>query len=205
VNLDDRKHMEARYLLFDQFALKDQKNYYENTMSNYRQAAAQVNRYRAWFALFTGVSAAAAGVIVQTSSDQPWAQTAGMIFIVLAVVLPALGAAFSTLADLYQWDKHIGIYDSALENLEVADSLSPVESIPDDETYRVALRAYAEGTLAVMSDETAQWGQSIRTPRQLAQFVEEERRRVARRLDLDLDDDVGKSDGPISPDDAPES
>jgi hypothetical protein len=32
----------------------------------------------------------------------------------------------------------------------------------------------------VMSDETAQWGQSIRTPAQLNQFVEQERRRVAR-------------------------
>jgi hypothetical protein len=179
--MKSRSDMEARYELFDRFALKDQKNYYEASIETYRSAATQINRWRALFALLTGLSAAAVGLVAATGSlDDPTTSGIANLLAVAAIVLPALGAAFSTLADLYQWDKLTSIYDSALENLEVADSLSPVDSIPDDTVYETALRAYAEGTLAVMSDETAQWGQSIRTPAQLNQFVEQERRRVAR-------------------------
>src|SRR5262245_39135251 len=62
------------------------------------------------------------------------------LLLVIAVVAPALGAAFTTLADLYQWDRLITVYDVALENLEVADAQSPVSSM-DDLVYRAALRA----------------------------------------------------------------
>jgi hypothetical protein len=98
---------------------------------------------------------------------------------IIAVVAPALGAAGTTLADLYQWDRMTSIYDAALENIEVADAQSPLDDM-DDLTYRAALRAMIEGTLTVMSDETAQWGQSVRTPAQLEKFVEEERERAER-------------------------
>lgn len=181
----NRKDMKARYELFDRFALKDQKTYYEASIENNRKAAAQVNRYRAMFALLTGLAAAAAGLTVQVAEGDV-AQILATIFAILAVILPALGAAFSTLADLYQWDKLTNIYEAALENLEVADSLSPVDSIPKDEIYWISLRSYAEGALAVMSDETAQWGQSIRTPQQLTEFVEEEQRRVARHWEANV-------------------
>ncbi len=43
----DRKDLELRYHLFDQFALKDQKNYYEKVIRDNRRAAVQVTRYRA--------------------------------------------------------------------------------------------------------------------------------------------------------------
>lgn len=99
---------------------------------------------------------------------------------IVAVVAPALGAAATTLADLYQWDRMTSIYDAALENIEVADAQSPLDDM-DDLTYRAALRALVEGTLTVMSDETAQWGQSVRTPAQLEKFVEEERAKVERQ------------------------
>jgi hypothetical protein len=99
------------------------------------------------------------------------------VLMVVAVVAPALGAAATTLADLYQWDRMTSIYDAALENIEVADAQSPMDDM-DDLTYRAALRAMVEGTLTVMSDETAQWGQSVRTPAQLEKFVEEERQKV---------------------------
>lgn len=101
------------------------------------------------------------------------------LLMILAVVTPAIGGAFTTLASLYQWDRTVSIYDGALLNLEVADAQSPMEDM-DDLTYRAALRAYIENTLQVMSEETAQWGQSVRTPPELAQFIEEEKTKAAR-------------------------
>jgi hypothetical protein len=187
MEMTDRKEMQARYHLFDEFALKDQKRYYERTIEKNRKSAAQVNFYRAIFALLTGLFAALAGIITATTSeDSSWIYIAGACA-VLAVVLPALGGAFSTLADLYQWDKLNTIFESALENMEVADALSPSEKIIDDVVFRASTRAYAEGALTVMSDETAQWGQSIRTPSQIESFVAEERAKVERLLDADMD------------------
>ncbi len=183
-----RKELEARYRLFNHFALADQRAYYRSTIEKYRTAASQVNRYRAIFAFLTGLSSAVAGFVVQAyfvdnavcSAGQetlpPHCATMIMIVnvaIVMAVAMPVFGVFFSTLADLFQWDRATTIYESALENLEVADARSPIEGM-DDLTYRASLRAFAEGTLQVMQDETAQWGQSIRTPPQLDRFIEEE-------------------------------
>jgi hypothetical protein len=92
------------------------------------------------------------------------------LFIILSVVMPALGAFFTTLADLYQWDRTITIYESAVENIEFADAQSPIEDM-EDPIYRASMTAYTEGTLLVMSDETSQWGQSIRTPPQTSEFI----------------------------------
>jgi hypothetical protein len=192
-----RQDLEARYQLFQQFALDDQRNYYRAITKKYRLAASQVNRLRALLAFLTGLSAAAAALIVQyafvpgaicyggadnTTLSFPaqcglYQQLTGL-FTILSIALPAFGAAFSTLADLYQWDRLITIYDAALQNIEVADAQSPDETIPDDVTYRAAFLAYAEGTLSVMSDETAQWGQAIRTPAQLEKYLETARERV---------------------------
>lgn len=102
------------------------------------------------------------------------------LLMIIAVVAPALGAAATTLADLYQWDRMTSIYDAALENIEVADAQSPYDDM-DDITYRASLRAMVEGTLTVMSDETAQWGQSVRTPAQLEKFVEQEIQKAENR------------------------
>jgi hypothetical protein len=101
------------------------------------------------------------------------------VLMILAVVTPAIGGAFTTLASLYQWDRQVSLYEGALENLEVVDSQSPLDDM-DDLTYKAALRAYVENTLRVMAEETAQWGQSVRTPPELKKFVEEERRKAAR-------------------------
>jgi PHP family Zn ribbon phosphoesterase len=86
-------------------------------------------------------------------------------------VAPAIGAAFTTLADLFQWDRQTQIYDTALENLEVADAQSPLASMNDIE-YQAALNAFSEGTLTVMRDETTQWGQLIRTPESLQKYID---------------------------------
>ena len=103
------------------------------------------------------------------------------LLMILAVVTPAVGGAFTTLASLYQWDRTVNIYEGALENLEVADSQSPLDDM-DGLTYKASLRAYVENTLQVMSEETAQWGQSVRTPPELEKFVEEERQKAARSM-----------------------
>lgn len=191
----DRKDLHARYALFEKFALQDQRNYYKKSIRENRRAASQVNRLRAGLALLTGIASALAGFIVQSRflgkasctaninipADCPTWQSIVVVLTVMAVVLPAVAALFSTLADLYQWDKLITIYSSALENLEVADAQSPHVEIPDEVRYRASLRAFVEGTLQVMSDETAQWGQSIRTPEQVENFIREEQIKAERR------------------------
>jgi len=117
---------------------------------------------------------------------------------VIAVVAPAVGGAFTTLAGLYQWDRTASIYESALENLEVADSQSPLDDM-DTLTYRAALRAYVENSLQVMSDESAQWGQSVRAPAQLEEFLREEREkalRATRQTDPWQLNEAGRDDSP---------
>jgi hypothetical protein len=205
----NRKELESRYALFDVLALNDQRSYYRSTVEKHRKAARQVNRFRATFAFLTGFAAALAGLLVQSFisagdcsiervaegvNTVDTAVTAGVAqcnpglallvsaLSVMAIIFPTLGAFFSSLADLYQWDRLITIYDTALENIELADARSPDDTIPvrDVVTYRAALIAYAEGTLSVMSDETAQWGQAIRTPPDIEQFIEEQRVKAAK-------------------------
>jgi len=53
--------------------------------------------------------------------------------------------------------------------------------MPDD-IYALALQAFAQGTLSVMNDEQAQWGQLIRTPQSLEKFIEEAKRRSAQTI-----------------------
>jgi hypothetical protein len=177
--------MEVMYALFERATLDDQRKYYQNTVKRSRAAARQVNRIRAMFAWLTGFSAAAAGLLVMITdpacASQLTAEAAGCplvppavgVLLVLAVFAPAMGAAFGTLADLYQWDRLVKIYEVAVDNLEVADAKSPVPEM-DDAYYRASLKAYAEGTLSVMRDESAQWGQIIRTPETIQRFIEQE-------------------------------
>src|SRR5207244_7780387 len=96
-----------------------------------------------------------------------------MILMVVAIVARGLGGAFGSLADLYQWDRVRTIYQASLENIGVANAFRPDPDM-DPATYRASLRAYTEGTLNVMRDESAQWGQLIRTPEQLDRFIAEE-------------------------------
>lgn len=200
-----RKDLEARYKLFSRFALEDQRAYYQRTIQRYRMAANQVNRYRALFAFLTGFFAAFAGFLVQSAfvdgarcTVEPIPGDCGVLqflvsfSIILSVATPAFGGFFSTLADLFQWDRMIEIYDGALENIEVADARSPLPDM-DDLTYRASVRAYAEGTLQVMQDETTQWGQSVRSPEALDKFIKEEREKAAK---LGGDADAPKDDVP---------
>jgi hypothetical protein len=188
-----RKDLEVRYQMFDKFSLVDQRAYYHRTIEKHDMASGQVNRIRALISLLTGASAAVAGLFVgiffTTSGSCVLGTTdpnfcTGLnivvdIAILLSVALPALGGFFGTLADLYQWDRQISIYKAAADSIEVADAHSPYDEM-DDLTYRASLIAYSQGTLQVMSDETAQWGQSIRTPKGLQAYVEEAREKAAK-------------------------
>jgi hypothetical protein len=212
----NRADLETRYQMFNHFMLNDQRNYYNKTLDRHRTAVQQVNRWRAICALCTGLFAALAGLIVQVffinnamcAAPAPGDAnvcTALRVFVttlvILSVVMPALGAFFSSLADLYQWDRMITIYDSAVENIEFADAQSPLPEM-DDAVYRQSINAFAEGTLLVMSDETAQWGQSIRTPPQVADFVAKMREKASQ---IGGDADNPKPATPSTPPAAPPS
>lgn len=203
-----REYMRAVHSVFQYFALEDQRAYYVRTIERSRAAARRVSQLRAGFALLTGLASAFVGLLVALNREQcfvaevvagPDCESVQLlvgIALIAAVAAPALGSAFTTLNDLYQWDRAIAIYESALENIEVADAQSPDEEM-DDEMYEKALRAYAEGALAVMSDETAQWGQLIRPPQQLEAFVAQAQTQLAQAQSRALS---GTSSTPTTPD-----
>ncbi len=183
----DRNQNEALYKIFDKFVLGDQRNYYEQTVAKHRAASRQVNRIRAFAALVAGLASALAGLMVLVSSNSSGgvcttaftfltcesSRTLVTVLIIIGVIAPAVGGAFNILSDLYQWDRLIGIYESSLENLEVADSRSPDPEM-DDVAYLASLHAYTQGTLKVMYDEATQWGQLTRTPPTLEKFIADE-------------------------------
>lgn len=188
----DRNRLEALYRVFDKFALEDSRAFYKAAIQNHRRAVAQVNSIRALASFLAGLAAALVGLIVQSvyvsgsaclapAPDQiSYCQFVNVVIIVLmvlAIVSPAVGGAFSTLADLYQWDRQISLYDESLKNLAVADARSPDPEM-DDATYRAALKSYALGTLTVLYDEAAQWGQMIRTPVQIEEFIRRSQERA---------------------------
>ena len=180
----DRNDYEARYELFDQFTLNDQKRYYQKSIKKSRIARRQVGQLAATFTLLAGLAAAASGLLVssdlptqtQVFADQDTLRWIVLICIGVSIVFPAISAFFTSLSDLYQWDRTIELYETALENIEVADAQSPLPEMTD-EMFLASLRAYSEGTLQVMDDETAQWGQSIGTPEAIEKFLEEARAR----------------------------
>ncbi|MBK8022779.1 MAG: hypothetical protein IPK19_15430 [Chloroflexi bacterium] len=239
----DRTHSEALYKVFEKYALKDQEAYYRSKVDRYRTAARQINRWRAFFALLTGLASALAAFVIAltpasvcppTMAERPAsnipaieatveasaaqsgettaASTTGLggdfqcVFLrgwlltllpIIGVVAPVLGGAFSTLADLYQWDRKRSIYESALENLVLADALSPSKQMPDDDYY-FSLQGFAEGMLDVMRDESGQWGSLIGTPKQTLDYVERARQRAA-QFGGDADAGRDANDGTVEP------
>ncbi|RMF78579.1 MAG: hypothetical protein D6737_14295 [Chloroflexi bacterium] len=186
----ERKEMEARYRLFEQGVLQDQRSYYHHAIEVNEQAAASANRWRATFALIAGIASIIIALLASDATpgdafaacyqaapnvDETCTFTVKYIIpvlLVISVVAPALGAAFTTLADLYQWDRLTAIYTTATKSLAIADALSPLDEM-DDPVYLASLDAFAEGTLRVMRDETSQWGQLIKTPDALQKYIDE--------------------------------
>lgn len=107
---------------------------------------------------------------------------------IIAVGAPALGAAFTTLADLYQWERLSSVYNTALKSLAVSDALSPLQEEPDP-VYHASLNAFVEGTLSVMRDETSQWGQLVKMPDALQDYIDKAKERS------DEDDAKALADG----------
>ncbi|MCS7072588.1 MAG: hypothetical protein NZM00_13860, partial [Anaerolinea sp.] len=170
-----RNYDRALYEIFREFALEDQRLYYNVRTRDNRQAARGVNMWRAVFSLAAGLSSAALTLLISTNQVDCTANPHSLcgplaLLAIVSVVAPAIAAAFGTLADLYQWDRASSIYEAAVENLVVADAESPDEQM-DNDKYHQALRAYSSGTLQVMRDETAQWGSLIRTPSQIEEFI----------------------------------
>lgn len=198
-----RKDLEARYKIFDHFALNDQRKYYTNKTDLFRTARGQVNVIRASMGLLTGLATAAAvllasrayGGACESVSMQAIQEAAAVVASPLAdcgrlrfftgllaaasIILPAIAGFFGALSSLYQWDRFVQIYKDALENLEAADAqlTTRTSSIPDNR-FIEAYIAYTEGTLEVMASETSQWGQSIKTPAQIESFVDRQVKRA---------------------------
>jgi hypothetical protein len=192
-----RKDLEARYKIFDHFALNDQRKYYTNKTDLFRTARGQVNVLRALMSLLTGLATAAAVLFASQAYGGDCANTSMQsietaaefspiaiancgnlrlltgFLAAASIILPAIAGFFGALQSLYQWDRFVQIYKDALENLEAADAqlTSRPGGIPDNR-FIEAYIAYTEGTLEVMASETSQWGQSIKTPAQIEAFVQ---------------------------------
>jgi len=180
-----RQDFEARYKIFDKFALADQRSYYTNKTDLFRAARGQVNFIRALMGLLTGFATAFAVFLASQAyggacalpNPDP-ALNCGMmrgwtgVLAAASIILPAIAGFFGALQSLYQWDRFVQIYKDALESLEAADAqiTSRPGSISDDR-FMAAYLAYTEGTLEVMASETSQWGQSVKTPAQIEAFV----------------------------------
>jgi hypothetical protein len=173
----------ARYKLFEKRAFNDQREYYSRRVSEYRRAGRHVNRWRAIMAFLAGL-ASALEVLLISEKNLPdgWCHVSGtgdlcttishiVIWLPLfAIIFPAIAAALNVLSELYQWDRLATIYGGALENLEVVDAESPLDEMnPKD--YEKWLKVYALDALSVMSDEAGQWGQVVRTPKELEDFL----------------------------------
>jgi hypothetical protein len=170
-----REHMNALCDIFDTFALKDQDSFYRSAVERYGKAASQVNFIRA---LFTFLGGLASALVILAAQGEGWPSEIKTALIIVAVVSPALGVAFNTLADVYQWDRLVRIYEDSRKSLVVADAQSPTDKIKDDVEYRGYTDAFVEATLQVMREETSQWGQLIQPPQQTEQFIERAKVRV---------------------------
>lgn len=174
----NRTDLELRYELFDRFATKDQDAYYRNSVLKHEKAARRLRRARAVLALATGSAAALAAALAQSECGQNGTCSRGIsVLLVLSVILPALGGFVTSLADLFQWERLIQIYSLARENLKSSDALSPSHD-DTNEDFINSLYAYVEGTLQVMSDETAQWGKAIREPKATKEAIEAAQARI---------------------------
>lgn len=190
----NREELEARYKIFDKFALGDQRNYYIRKTDSFRKARGQVNMIRASMGLATVIATVFAitmapqafgdactnvseTVLAGCRQMQVWTSIAAG----LSIIFPAIGGFFGALQGVYQWDKFVQIYKDAQESLEAADAqLTNRTGDIDDERFIAAYIAYTEGTLEVMASETSQWGQSVKTPAQIEAFVKRQVERASR-------------------------
>ncbi len=99
----------------------------------------------------------------------------------VSIICPALGAGFNTLADLFQWSRLAETFEAAGDSMEKVNGQRPVDYEGIDAiTLRAMMDRYASTTLAVMQDETNQWGQLIREPEDLEKYKKAAEDRASR-------------------------
>ncbi len=174
-----RKEMEFRLELFDKYAFTDQQKYYIKKKEQYRRSASQANQCAAVLS-FLAAAAAAVNMLLAALSgeDSAWFVIA---MVLVATAAPVLAGMFNALADLYQWDKQAKIYEDSLVSLVQAEGNKPVPQTDLLDKYRGRMMAFGESTLAVMDDETNQWGQLIHPPTDVEKFIEKATERAANK------------------------
>jgi hypothetical protein len=178
------EHVRVLIKIFDEFCENDQLQYYKRKHKLYEKAQLEVTGLRAFCALLAGLGSA----LVFFVSPQLQGNTDGkgvliMIAIVgvaFSIIGPALAAAFSTVSDLYQWRRFSEVFRDAWKSMERANGEEPVRPSSDALVLRAQLDRYVNTTLAVMEDETKQFGQFLRSPEDIEKFVKQAEERVER-------------------------
>lgn len=174
MSIPDRKRMEVLNAIFERFALEDQQNYYRKRIMRSRKAFRQVNTIRAGLAFMGGLASAVVGLLAALNNESVTLVT---IFIAIAVLAPAAATAFASYASLFDYERMITIYEKALDNIYLADALSPLPDMSDAEYY-MYLQAFADATLDIMFEETAQFGNLVRSSQQIDDFLQKSRERA---------------------------
>lgn len=169
-----RERMEIISEIFDRFAVKDQQSYYLRTINKNRASGKQVNFARAFLAFLGGAASALVGTLASAGNDN---SVEIGILVLVAVIAPALGAAFASLLSLYQWERMTAVYEDALNNVYVADALSPVAELADDKEYYDSLMAFVDATLDIMREETSQFGNLLKSSEQISEFLSKSKER----------------------------
>jgi hypothetical protein len=69
-----------------------------------------------------------------------------------------------------------------MNNVFLADALSPRDDMTDEEFY-MYLTAYSDAVLDIMHEETAQFGNMIRSSQQIQDFLDKSRQRAQSLID----------------------
>lgn len=174
--LPNRHRMKVLNAIFEKYALNDQISYYEKKSKRSRTAFSQVNVLRAVFAFLGGLASAIVAAL--TDADETVVTT----FVAVAIVAPALATAIATYASIFDWERLTKIYRDALNNVFLADALSPRTEMSDEEYY-MYLTAYSDAVLDIMHEETAQFGNMIRSSQQIQDFLDKSRQRAQSLID----------------------
>ena len=174
-----RKEMEFRLRLFEQYAFQDQQKYYIKKKEQYRKAASQASQCAAVLSFLAALAAAINMLLAALSGNDPAVFVIAMICV--ATAAPVLAGMFNALADLYQWDKQAKIYEDSLVSLVQAEGNMPVPQTESPDQFRGRMMAFGESTLAVMDDETNQWGQLTHAPTDVEKFIEKATERAANK------------------------
>lgn len=174
--LPNRERMKALNAIFENHALNDQISFYQKKSQRSRRAFYQSNTMRAIFAFLGGLASA----IVAALSNAP--EEVVTAFVMVAIIAPALATAVATYSSVYDWERLAKIYRDALNNVYLADALSPREEMTDEEFY-MYLTAYTDAVLDIMHEETAQFGNMIRSSQQIQDFLDKSRQRAQSLID----------------------